>query len=136
MVSRFEAATERPDRDASAVLCPRGGRRLVAFFGCLYYAVLRPEEAISLAKHNLSLPTRGWGELHVERAEPYAGKEWTDSGRNRDQRPLKQRARGEVRVVPCPRRSPSCCTRILPSSASSRTGGCSSASATAASCPR
>jgi integrase len=80
----------------------RGGRRLVAFFGCLYYAALRPEEAISLAKHNLSLPTRGWGELHVERAEPYAGKEWTDSGRNRDQRPLKQRARGEVRVVPCP----------------------------------
>jgi integrase len=79
----------------------RGGRRLVAFFGCLYYAGLRPEEAISLAMHNLSLPTRGWGELHVERAEPYAGKEWTDSGRNRDQRPLKQRARGEVRVVPC-----------------------------------
>jgi integrase len=80
----------------------RGGRRLVAFFGCLYYAALRPEEAISLAKHNLSLPTRGWGELHIERAEPYAGKEWTDSGRNRDQRQLKQRARGEVRLVPCP----------------------------------
>ena len=80
----------------------RGGRRLVALFGCLYYAALRPGEAISLAKHNLSLPTRGWGELHIERAEPYAGKEWTDSGRNRDQRPLKQRARGEVRVVPCP----------------------------------
>jgi len=54
------------------------------------------------------MPTQLWprcrppGELHVERAEPYAGKEWTDSGRNRDQRPLKQRARGEVRVVPCP----------------------------------
>jgi integrase len=80
----------------------RGGRRLVAFFGCLYYAALRPEEASSLTMHNLSLPARGWGELHVERAEPYAGKEWTDSGRNRDQRPLKQRARGEVRVVPCP----------------------------------
>ena len=80
----------------------RGGRRLAAFFGCLYYAALRPEEAISLAKHHLSLPTRGWGELHIERAEPYAGKEWTDSGRNRDQRPLKQHARGEVRLVPCP----------------------------------
>jgi integrase len=80
----------------------RGGRRLVAFFGCLYYAGLRPEEAISLATRNLSLPRRGWGELHVERAEPYAGKEWTDSGHSRDRRPLKQRARGEVRVVPCP----------------------------------
>jgi integrase len=80
----------------------RGGRRLVAFFGCLYFAALRPEEAIGLATRNLSLPRRGWGELHVERAEPYAGKEWTDSGRSRDLRPLKQRARGEVRMVPCP----------------------------------
>jgi integrase len=79
----------------------RGGRRLVAFFACLYFAALRPEEAISLATHHLSLPKQGWGELHVERAEPYVGREWTDSGRNRDQRPLKQRARGEVRVVPC-----------------------------------
>jgi integrase len=80
----------------------RGGRRLVTFFGCLYFAALRPEEAISLATRNLSLPKQGWGELHVERAEPYAGREWTDSGHSRDRRPLKQRARGEARVVPCP----------------------------------
>jgi hypothetical protein len=39
----------------------RSGPRLVAFFGCLYFAALRPEEAVSLAKHNLSLPTEGWG---------------------------------------------------------------------------
>ncbi|HYS34039.1 MAG TPA: integrase, partial [Pseudonocardiaceae bacterium] len=80
----------------------RSGPRLVAFFGCLYFAALRPEEAVSLAKHNLSLPTEGWGELHLEIAEPYAGKEWTDSGENRDRRQLKQRARGETRTVPCP----------------------------------
>ena len=114
----------------------RGGRRLVAFFGCLYYAALRPEEAISLAKQDLSLPTRGWGELHVERAEPYAGKEWTDSGRNRDQRPLKQRARGEVRLVPCPPPLTTLLHATSRSSASSPTGDCSSASATTASCPR
>jgi hypothetical protein len=71
----------------------RSGPRLVAFFGCLYFAALRPEEAVSLAKHNLSLPTEGWGEMHLESAEPYAGKEWTDSGNNRDRRQLKQRAR-------------------------------------------
>ncbi|HKF00373.1 MAG TPA: hypothetical protein VKG45_15760 [Actinomycetes bacterium] len=35
-------------------------------------------------------------------ARPYAGREWTDSGRSRDDRQLKQRARGEVRTVPCP----------------------------------
>ena len=72
--------------------------------GGVDYAALRPEEAISLANHNLSLPTQGWGELHVERAEPYAGKEWTDSGRNRDQRHLKQRARGRSAWCPARRR--------------------------------
>lgn len=81
---------------------PRSGRRLVAFFACLYYAALRPEEAVALAKHNLALPAEGWGELHLDTAEPYAGKEWTDSGENRDRRHLKQRARGEGRTVPCP----------------------------------
>jgi hypothetical protein len=84
------AAGRQPDPAPTllhAVGLQRGGRRLVAFFGCLHYAALRPEEALSLAMHNLSLPEQGWGELHLERAEPYAGKEWTDSGRNRDQRP-------------------------------------------------
>jgi integrase len=80
----------------------RSGPRLVAFFGCLYFAGLRPEEAVALKKHNLSLPDHGWGELHLETAEPHAGKEWTDSGENRDRRQLKQRPRGEVRTVPCP----------------------------------
>jgi integrase len=80
----------------------RSGPRLVAFYGCLYFAALRPEEAASLAKHNLALPEKGWGELHIEIAEPHAGKEWTNSGKNRDRRQLKQRAVGEGRTVPCP----------------------------------
>jgi integrase len=80
----------------------RTGLRLVAFFGCLYYAAMRPEEAVSLGKHNLALPPEGWGEFHLDTAEPHAGKEWTDSGANRDRRQLKQRARGETRTVPCP----------------------------------
>ncbi|GGS61439.1 tyrosine-type recombinase/integrase [Actinokineospora fastidiosa] len=80
----------------------RSGPRLVAFFGCLYYAALRPEEAVALNKHDLSLPAAGWGTLYVGRAEPYAGRHWTDSGKNRDARQLKQRARGEVRPVPSP----------------------------------
>jgi integrase len=80
----------------------RSGPRLVAFFGCLYFAALRPEEAVALTKHNLSLPNNGWGELRLDRAEPYAGREWTNSGNNRDERQLKQRARGETRIVPSP----------------------------------
>ncbi|AEH11010.1 MULTISPECIES: tyrosine-type recombinase/integrase [Protofrankia] len=78
------------------------GPRLVAFFGCLYFAALRPEEAAALTKANLSLPSTGWGELFLDTARPYAGREWTDSGEARDARQLKQRARGEVRQVPCP----------------------------------
>jgi integrase len=80
----------------------RSGPRLVAFFGCLYFAGLRPEEAVGLAVSDLVLPVQGWGRLLVARARPYAGRDWTDSGRSRDDRQLKQRARGEVRAVPCP----------------------------------
>lgn len=78
------------------------GQRLVAFFGCLYFAALRPEEAAALTIHSLDLPTKGWGEIHLERARPHAGGEWTDTGRDRDDRPLKQRGLGEIRVVPSP----------------------------------
>lgn len=100
-----------------AVRAQRMGKRMVAYFGVQYYAGLRPEEAVALNKTHLSLPpaewdgTRGqwlflnegdgWGELHVETAEPFAGKEWTDSGENRDRRQLKQREIGEIRPVPC-----------------------------------
>jgi hypothetical protein len=49
-----------------------------------------------------TLPVQGWGRLHLDIAEPHAGKEWTDTGANRDRRQLKQRERGEVRTVPCP----------------------------------
>jgi integrase len=80
----------------------RSGPRLVAFFACLYFAGLRPEEAVALTRANLAIPQAGWGHLHLEWAEPHAGRDWTDSGKNRDRRQLKQRARGEVRTVPSP----------------------------------
>ncbi len=78
------------------------GPRLVAFYGCLYFAGMRPEEAAALALPDLALPATGWGELHLTRAKPYAGKEWTNTGEARDDRQLKQREINEVRPVPCP----------------------------------
>ncbi|SOD73288.1 phage integrase family protein [Jatrophihabitans sp. GAS493] len=78
------------------------GPRFVALYGCLYFAALRPEEASGLSVQNLALPAVGWGELHLERARPFAGREWTNSGEARDDRELKQRAVGELRVVPSP----------------------------------
>ena len=61
-----------------------------------------PEEAVGLPLANLAIPAVGWGEIYLDRAEPHAGREWTDSGTNRDRRQLKQRAVGEGRTVPCP----------------------------------
>jgi integrase len=85
-----------------AVRTGRYGLRLMAFFACLYYAGLRPEEAVGLYKHNLDISSEGWGWLHLDEAEPHAGKEWTDAGTNRERRHLKQRAVGEGRSAPCP----------------------------------
>lgn len=90
----------------------KSGPRLVAFFGAMYYAALRPEEAVNLRKHNLSLPaprtdTTGatvydWGEIYVEEVTPDARPEFTDDGTSRDtRRGPKQREAGEVRPVPC-----------------------------------
>jgi integrase len=80
----------------------RSGPALVAFFALLYFAGLRPEEAANVRRANLSLPARGWGELHLEEATPYAGSDWTNDGAQRDRRQLKNRARGEGRTVPSP----------------------------------
>ena len=74
----------------------------MAFFGAMYYAALRPGEAATLRKSNLALPAEGWGELLLESSTPEAGASWTDSGRRREERQLKHRAKGETRVVPCP----------------------------------
>lgn len=81
---------------------PRSGPRLVAYFAAMYFAALRPEEAVNLHLRNVLLPQLGWGELVLERSRPDAGKDWTDSGQQRDERQLKHRARGETRRVPCP----------------------------------
>lgn len=82
------------------------GPRLVTFFAVMYYAGLRPEEAINLAADNVILPAPGrtddeeWGELHIRSATPDAGSEWTDDGSPRERRQLKHRAEGESRIVP------------------------------------
>jgi integrase len=82
------------------------GPRLVAFFAVMYYAGLRPEEAINLSRDNVILPPPGqpgeedWGELHILGATPDAGSDWTDDGSMREMRQLKHRAEGDSRIVP------------------------------------
>jgi integrase len=78
------------------------GRRLRAFFACLYYAAMRPGEALGLRHSDCVLPATGWGRIELAETRPTAGKAWTDSGEAHDRRGLKQRAEGEVRIVPVP----------------------------------
>jgi len=92
------------------------GPRLVTFFALMYYAGLRPEEAINLGRDDVILPPLvwdedsqrwqepacddDWGELHLRNATPDAGSEWTDDGTSRERRQLKHRAEGDSRIVP------------------------------------
>src|SRR5436309_15878063 len=81
---------------------PRRGEYLIAFFGCLYYAGMRPAEVVALRAGDCELPASGWGRLQLARSEPWAGQEWTDNGEARDRRALKRRALNTVRTVPIP----------------------------------
>jgi integrase len=77
------------------------GQHLEAFFALMYYAALRPEEAVNLTRDQLvSLPKDGWGDVLLSGATPYVGAQWTDDGKSRQQRALKHRAKGDTRRVP------------------------------------
>jgi integrase len=78
------------------------GEHLYAFFAVLYYAGLRPSEAIALRADNCVLPQSGWGRLDLTSSELRAGQSWTDDGGARDTRGLKHRSAAEVRSVPIP----------------------------------
>jgi integrase len=78
------------------------GEHLEAFYGCLYYAALRPSEAVALREADCHLPSRGWGRIDLAASEPRAGRDWTDYGTARQARGLKHRAAGEMRSIPIP----------------------------------
>src|SRR5450756_2216862 len=119
------------------------GPRLVAYFACIYYAALRPEEVDALGEDNLTLLPHTWntetgewedppgsdgfGEFEFGKASPLAGRDWTDDGDQRDHRQLKHRAKGETRTVPVHPELAKILRATSPSSAPGRTAGCSSA---------
>jgi hypothetical protein len=75
---------------------------LTAFFGCLYYAALRPAEAVALRASSCTLPARGWGELILMGSLPRSARAWTGNGTPREPRSLKHRPEGAIRTVPIP----------------------------------
>lgn len=78
------------------------GEQLEAFFGALYYAAMRPGEAIRLQESQCFLPAEGWGTLTLRGGIVLAGKAWTDDGEAHEDHALKHRARQATRPVPIP----------------------------------
>jgi integrase len=78
------------------------GQHLEAFFACLYYAALRPSEAVMLRESDLYLPRKGWGRIVLAASASRAGTAWTDHGTARQERGLKHRADNETRTIPIP----------------------------------
>ncbi|MHB6911396.1 tyrosine-type recombinase/integrase [Streptomyces sp. DB-54] len=86
---------------AVARQCGRGPH-LEAFFGCMYYAAMRPAEVIHLRLEQCHLPKNGWGMLNLSGGVIAAGKEWTDDGAVHEVHSLKRRAATATRPVPIP----------------------------------
>ncbi|MGJ7878333.1 tyrosine-type recombinase/integrase [Streptomyces rochei] len=86
---------------------PRG-QHLHAFFGCLYYAAMRPGEIVALTESDCTLPPNSadavqeWGELLLGESCPEVGGGWTDEGTSYEKRGLKRRKQGATRTVPIP----------------------------------
>ena len=74
----------------------RQGPRFVAFFGCMFYAMMRPAEVISLTEDGCVLPEEGWGRLVFSDSSPAAGRAFTDDGRVHEERGLKGRDRQRI----------------------------------------
>jgi integrase len=73
-----------------------------AFFGTLYYAALRPEEALHLVRSDF-LPARepdGWGWLELSGATVAIATDWSDDSSYHHDRALKHRSAKAVRRVP------------------------------------
>lgn len=75
------------------------GRHLMAMFACMYYAGLRPGEAIALRKESCHLPATGWSRLTLAHSRPEVGLRWTDNGAAREERGLKHRPTADTRPV-------------------------------------
>ena len=74
----------------------------MALYACMYFAALRPGEAVALRKRNCYLPDTGWGRLTLENSRPEVNRRWTDSASAHEERGLKHRPARAIRRVPIP----------------------------------
>ena len=78
------------------------GQRLTALYACMYFAALRPGEAVGLRQQDAYLPATGWGRLVLEKSRPEVNRRWTDTAFAHEERGLKHRPVTETRPVPIP----------------------------------
>jgi integrase len=88
----------------------RQGPRFVAFYACMYYAMMRPSEVAALTRAGCNLPGSGWGHLTFADASPAPGKAYTDDGQVHEHRGLKGRTKGRPSKDPRERKP----TRSVP----------------------
>jgi integrase len=78
------------------------GARLVALYGCMYYGMLRPSEAVSLLLDECELAAARWGRLEFREVCSAAAREWTDDVDVHEVRKPKGGPKNSVRRVPIP----------------------------------
>jgi integrase len=78
------------------------GQRLMALHACMYFAALRPAEAVALRQQDCDLPESGWGHLTLEKSRPEVNRRWSDSASAHAERGLNRRPATETRQVPIP----------------------------------
>jgi integrase len=87
---------------AASYVGARQGPRFVAFYGCMFYGLMRPAEVARLTRAGCDLPETGWGALTFGDSAPAPGKQWSNTGNVHEERGLKGRSRKAVRRVPIP----------------------------------
>jgi integrase len=87
---------------AATYVGARQGSRFTAFYGCMFYAMMRPAEVARLTRAGCYLPASDWGRLTFGDSAPAPGREWTNTGDVHEDRGLKGRSRKSVRKVPIP----------------------------------
>ncbi len=77
---------------------------LEAFFACMYYSALRPEEVLFLHRHHYEPPAveGGWGWFNLTGSTVTLGKDWSGTDSIYQDRALKHRALTATRRAPVP----------------------------------
>ena len=111
---QLATARDRPARQARGqrpplLRCRRSWPRspvsrpeLTAFFGCLYYAALRPPKPSRCVPAPAPSPHAAGGSSCTHGIFPRSARAWTGNGTPREPRGLKHRPEGAIRTVPIP----------------------------------